>query len=57
MSKPILKYLLLEVSDEALVYYMKTAPYNNDEEMNDLMYEELRQRGIFLVEENLEQLK
>ncbi len=54
---PILKYLLPKISTGALVYYMKSPEHNDDESQNDMMFEELRARGFFLKESNLELIK
>lgn len=53
----ILKSLVNKVTTERLVEYMLDPATNYDEEQNDLMFEELRKRGFFMKEKNLELIK
>jgi hypothetical protein len=47
--KPIIERLVKDVSTERLIECMKTEE-TQDQELMDLVYEELRLRGVFLTE-------
>lgn len=55
--KVVLKRIVHLISNEALVQYMKSPEHNHNDAHNDIMFEELRQRGFFLDDNNIELLK
>lgn len=51
---PIIKMMLPTISTEELINFFKA---EHNEEYQDLMFEELRQRNFFLDEKNLDLIK